>query len=151
LICRVYNLGQDNMGFRIYIDPYSMHMKGELEFTPDAYAVTPTGKSQSSTYFEDLRAAGASAFECPTTVENPFSENTRQAAQRTGFGTDQAVGGQFGGFGAAENTRPGSSQRLGGGLFGTPRQAGSLFGSTEPARSPSPGKHGKNTKPIGAP
>lgn len=98
LICRVYNLGQDNIGFRIYIDPYTMHIKGELEFTPDAYAVTPTGK-------QDLRAGGASMFGSPATVKNPFTKNLRKA-KSTGFGNPQTAEGQFGRFGATTNTRP---------------------------------------------
>jgi hypothetical protein len=44
IICRVYNLGQEDIGFCVYVDPESMRLDDELKFTPDAYAVTPIPK-----------------------------------------------------------------------------------------------------------
>jgi hypothetical protein len=44
IICRVYNLGQGDMGFCVYVDPERMRLVDELKFTPDAYAVTPIAK-----------------------------------------------------------------------------------------------------------
>ena len=41
IIARVFNLGQDNMGMRLYVDPASMKYSRELIFQPNSYVVTP--------------------------------------------------------------------------------------------------------------
>ncbi|KAI1633135.1 hypothetical protein F4809DRAFT_624584 [Biscogniauxia mediterranea] len=40
-IFRVYHLGQDNMGLRIYFDPESLRLSGKLEFTAETWSVVP--------------------------------------------------------------------------------------------------------------
>ncbi|KAL5044287.1 hypothetical protein BDW71DRAFT_199144 [Aspergillus fruticulosus] len=41
MICRVYNLGLEPIGMKIFIDPYVMEGTGELRFTADTWTVTP--------------------------------------------------------------------------------------------------------------
>ena len=41
VILRVFNLGQDDMGMRIYVDPAAMERNGELEFQAETYTVVP--------------------------------------------------------------------------------------------------------------
>ncbi|KAL4958989.1 uncharacterized protein BDV14DRAFT_22393 [Aspergillus stella-maris] len=41
MICRVYNLGLEPMGMKIFMDPYVMEGTGELRFTADTWTVTP--------------------------------------------------------------------------------------------------------------
>ena len=42
VLMRVYNLGQpDELGLRVYVDPYSAKKRGELVFHSDKYAVSP--------------------------------------------------------------------------------------------------------------
>lgn len=41
MILRVFNLGKDNMDFRIYMDPESLRVQGLLQFTPETYSVKP--------------------------------------------------------------------------------------------------------------
>ncbi|KAL5334193.1 hypothetical protein BJX70DRAFT_378796 [Aspergillus crustosus] len=41
LICRVYDLGLESMGMKIFVDPYVMEGAGELRFTADTWTVTP--------------------------------------------------------------------------------------------------------------
>jgi hypothetical protein len=41
LICRVYNLGRESMGMKMFVDPYVMEGTGELRFTPDTWTCTP--------------------------------------------------------------------------------------------------------------
>lgn len=41
IILRVYNLGQANMGMRVYIDPASWEKKGHLVFDAESYTVKP--------------------------------------------------------------------------------------------------------------
>jgi hypothetical protein len=38
---RVFNLGQQNMGLKIYIDPEEQRRLGILRFAADQYVVTP--------------------------------------------------------------------------------------------------------------
>jgi hypothetical protein len=45
VIIRVFNLGKDNMGMRIYVDPEAMRRTGQLEFTAESWSVIP-GKSE---------------------------------------------------------------------------------------------------------
>ncbi|KAI1342846.1 hypothetical protein F5Y15DRAFT_412522 [Xylariaceae sp. FL0016] len=42
VIFRVYNLGQDNMGLRIYLDPESLRLSGHLDFTTEQWSIVPT-------------------------------------------------------------------------------------------------------------
>ena len=41
VIMRVFNLGQDNIGMRLYVDPAAMELDGRLMFEPSNYTVTP--------------------------------------------------------------------------------------------------------------
>lgn len=41
IILRVFNLGQDNIGMRLYVDPMTMRREGHLLFEPSSYIVTP--------------------------------------------------------------------------------------------------------------
>lgn len=41
LILRVFNLGQEDMGVRIYVNPATMERNGELEFQAETYTVVP--------------------------------------------------------------------------------------------------------------
>ena len=41
VILRVYNLGQEDVGMRIYIDPATMERNGELDFQAETYTVVP--------------------------------------------------------------------------------------------------------------
>lgn len=42
VIFRVYNLNNgNNIGLRVYVDPGTLHVNGQLEFTPQTYIVTP--------------------------------------------------------------------------------------------------------------
>ncbi|KAL1863985.1 hypothetical protein Daus18300_007950 [Diaporthe australafricana] len=41
VIFRVYNLGCDGMGLKIYLDPESLRLSGELSFTADTWSVVP--------------------------------------------------------------------------------------------------------------
>ena len=43
IICRVFNLGKDNTGMRLYVHPYLRERQGELIFEPSSYIVTPLG------------------------------------------------------------------------------------------------------------
>lgn len=45
-IFRVYRLGQDNMGLRVYLDPESLRLSGQLEFTAETWTVVPTNGNQ---------------------------------------------------------------------------------------------------------
>jgi hypothetical protein len=44
IILRVFNLGQDNMNARIYVDPESLRQEERLRFTPESYSVTPVAR-----------------------------------------------------------------------------------------------------------
>ena len=48
MIFRVYNLGQDDVGFCIYVNPEKKRKDKELTFTPDAYAVTPNRTAENA-------------------------------------------------------------------------------------------------------
>ena len=41
VILRVFDLGQEDMGMRIYVDPATMERNGELEFQAETYTVAP--------------------------------------------------------------------------------------------------------------
>ena len=41
LIIRVFNLGKDSMGLRVYFDPESLRKSGELVFTEESWSVVP--------------------------------------------------------------------------------------------------------------
>lgn len=41
IVMRVFNLGQDNIGVRLYVDPGTMERNGMLNFEPASYIVTP--------------------------------------------------------------------------------------------------------------
>ncbi len=41
IILRVFNLGQDSIGMRLYVDPMTMKREGQLLFEPSSYIVTP--------------------------------------------------------------------------------------------------------------
>ncbi len=42
VIFRVYDLGQDRMGLKIYMDPETLRSKGFLSFREDTWSVTPS-------------------------------------------------------------------------------------------------------------
>jgi hypothetical protein len=42
VIFRVHNLGKENMGVRIYLDPESLRVQGQLEFSAESYSVVPS-------------------------------------------------------------------------------------------------------------
>ncbi|KAK8076963.1 hypothetical protein PG996_003133 [Apiospora saccharicola] len=42
VIFRVYNLGQDNMGLKIYLDPEALRVSEALKFTAESWSVVPT-------------------------------------------------------------------------------------------------------------
>lgn len=41
VILRVYNLGRENMGMKIYVDPAKLESSGALRFEADQYTVSP--------------------------------------------------------------------------------------------------------------
>jgi hypothetical protein len=41
VIFRVYHLGQQNMGLKIYVDPESLRSSGQLDFTAKTWSVVP--------------------------------------------------------------------------------------------------------------
>lgn len=41
-IFRVYNLGRDDMGLKIYIDPESLRLSEQLGFTAETWSVAPS-------------------------------------------------------------------------------------------------------------
>jgi hypothetical protein len=43
IILRVYNLGQEDIGLRIYLDPETGRRKNDLRFIAESYSVEPTG------------------------------------------------------------------------------------------------------------
>jgi hypothetical protein len=45
IILRVYNLGQEDVGLHIYLDPETRRRKKELKFTAESYSVEPTGSA----------------------------------------------------------------------------------------------------------
>jgi hypothetical protein len=42
MIMRVFDLGQDEIGLRIYLDPETLRRNNSLRFTADMYRVEPT-------------------------------------------------------------------------------------------------------------
>ena len=46
VILRVFNLGQEDMGMRIYVDPASMERNGELQFQAETYTVVPAAEEE---------------------------------------------------------------------------------------------------------
>lgn len=42
MILRVFDLGQDEIGLRIYLDPETLRRKNSLSFTAESYCVEPT-------------------------------------------------------------------------------------------------------------
>ena len=46
-VFRVYNLGQENMGLRIYVDPEESRQCSELDFAPETWSVVPGVTKQS--------------------------------------------------------------------------------------------------------
>jgi hypothetical protein len=42
MIMRVFDLGQDEIGLRIYLDPETLRRKNSLRFTAESYCVEPT-------------------------------------------------------------------------------------------------------------
>lgn len=48
-IFRVYYLGQDNMGLKVYLDPESLRLSGQLKFTAETWSVVPNEADQNST------------------------------------------------------------------------------------------------------
>jgi hypothetical protein len=46
VIFRVYNLGQGNMGVRIYLDPETLRLSEQLSFTAETWSVVPITGSQ---------------------------------------------------------------------------------------------------------
>jgi hypothetical protein len=41
VIFRVYNLGRDNMGLKIYLDPATLSDSGALQFTAEGWSAVP--------------------------------------------------------------------------------------------------------------
>jgi hypothetical protein len=41
VIFRVYNLGQESMGLKIYMDPGTLRRNGSLDFTAEQWSVEP--------------------------------------------------------------------------------------------------------------
>lgn len=41
VVFRVYNLGKNGMGVKLYVDPESLRQSNELVFTPESYSVRP--------------------------------------------------------------------------------------------------------------
>ncbi|KAK2016841.1 hypothetical protein LZ32DRAFT_688797 [Colletotrichum eremochloae] len=41
VIFRVYNLGQENIGLKVYVDPEALRLAGRLKFTGDSWSVVP--------------------------------------------------------------------------------------------------------------
>lgn len=48
VIFRVYNLGQDNVGVKVYLDQESLRISGQLKFTAETWSVVPTEVNQNS-------------------------------------------------------------------------------------------------------
>ncbi len=46
IILRVFNLGQDNIGMRLYVDPVTMKREGQLFFEPSSYILTPGAEAE---------------------------------------------------------------------------------------------------------
>ncbi|KAI1377806.1 hypothetical protein F4677DRAFT_458573 [Hypoxylon crocopeplum] len=46
VIFRVYHLGKDNMGLRVYLDPESLRLSRQLAFTAETWSVVPIGVNQ---------------------------------------------------------------------------------------------------------
>ena len=42
MILRVYDLGQDEIGLRIYLDPETLRRNNSLKFMAESYCVQPT-------------------------------------------------------------------------------------------------------------
>lgn len=42
MILRVFDLGQDEIGLRIYLDPETLRRNNSLRFTAESYCVEPT-------------------------------------------------------------------------------------------------------------
>ena len=40
-IFRVFNLGRDDMGLTVYLDPEALRLSGHLRFTPESWTVVP--------------------------------------------------------------------------------------------------------------
>ena len=43
MIMRVYNLGKDDMGLEVYLDPEALRQNNRLRFTAESYSVVPVG------------------------------------------------------------------------------------------------------------
>lgn len=41
VVFRVYHLGRDNMGLRIYMDPEKLRLDEQLDFTAETWSVVP--------------------------------------------------------------------------------------------------------------
>ena len=41
LIARVFGLGQERMGMKLYLDPWKLRRKKQLRFSANVYQVTP--------------------------------------------------------------------------------------------------------------
>ena len=45
VILRVFNLGQKDMGLRVYLDPESLRLDKKLDFTAESYTIVPSKPS----------------------------------------------------------------------------------------------------------
>lgn len=41
IVCRVYNLGRDNLNVKLYVDPEAYRLRNELAFEAQSWTVTP--------------------------------------------------------------------------------------------------------------
>ena len=46
IIFRVYNLGRQSMGLKLYVDPEEHRRQGKLSFTTDKWTVVPSTPAQ---------------------------------------------------------------------------------------------------------
>ena len=46
IILRVFNLDNDGIGMRLYVDPAGMEERSELVFTSESYSVVPSASTR---------------------------------------------------------------------------------------------------------
>ena len=86
IILRIFNIGQERIGIHIYVDPESMRIRSELEFTAEKYFVVPKG---------------------PTRNDNSTSTNGRSPTPLGTSSGDSFTG--FAGFATSSRTSLGTS------------------------------------------
>ena len=96
IILRVFNIGQERIGIRVYVDPELMRITNELEFTPETYSVVPKGPTQND---NSTSTNGRSSTPLGASSSDSFARFTGSATSfRTGFGTST---GPFHSFGSS--------------------------------------------------